>query len=389
MPNFEGGGAERMMIRLASGMERHCRVDLVVANSHGPLRAEVPGHVRCIDLGSRGVVFALPRFVRYLRRVRPIAVIATLPHANIVAVLAARLSGAAIQVFVREASTPSMVETDRWDWRGLVMPFLMRLFYPLADRVIAVSAGVAHDLHEFIGIRPDKIAIIYNPVVDSSVKKASLEQVDHPWLGDSQLPVVLSVGRLGREKDFDTLIRAFALVLRRLPARLLILGEGRERPALEELIRSLGLSPSVQLPGFISNPFPYMAASSVYVLSSKREGLPGALIQALACGCKVVSTDCPSGPSEILQGGEYGELVPVGNQQAMAAAILRALNDEGDRERLKSRAECFSDYRSVRAYLDLIYGKRQGRNGSEAPGRNRATSWRPSSRLRQSRESRR
>lgn len=355
LPNLEGGGAERMMVALARGMSRRgIPVDIVLAKAYGPYLEEVPADVNVVDLESSGVIASLPRLRSYLRMARPTAALGTLPYASLGLLWAARLSGRRLRVFIREASTPSMVRPSRWDVKTRAAGYLSRLFYPRADGVIAVSQGVARDLHDFLGVPEEKVATIYNPVVTEQLPALAAEELRHPWFNPGAPPVLLSVGRLGSEKDFQTLIRAFALVREQRDARLMILGEGTERDRLERLAAGLGVAGDVELPGFVQNPFPYMAGSAGYVLSSEREGLPGSLIQAMACGCPVVSTDCPSGPAEVLEGGRYGRLVPVGDHVAMAEAILATLGEEVDREQLRRRAGDFSEERSLDAYIELL-----------------------------------
>jgi glycosyltransferase involved in cell wall biosynthesis len=201
----------------------------------------------------------------------------------------------------------------------------MRWLYPRADAVVAVSKGVAQDLLNLMPQLKPKLTVIYNPVIDAAFYAKADAPVEHPWFQPHQPPVVLAAGRLVALKGYDTLLRAFARVRQQMPARLVILGEGSERPNLERLAAELGVAADVDMPGFDPNPFRYMKRAGVFVLSSRYEGLPNVLIQALACGCPVVSTDCPSGPSEILDGGRYGVLVPVDDVEAMARAIVRAL----------------------------------------------------------------
>jgi glycosyltransferase involved in cell wall biosynthesis len=200
--------------------------------------------------------------------------------------------------------------------------------YPLADGIVTVSRGVAEDLAAYAGIPLERIRVIYNPVVSEGLLQAARQPIRHPLFVDNQCPLILGAGRLTEQKDFFTLIKAFDIVRRKIPSRLVILGDGEERSNLENLIRSRGLQDMVDLPGFEINPFAFMKRASVFVLSSKWEGLPNVLIQALICGCPVVSTDCLSGPAEILKGGEYGHLVPVGDVEAIAVAIEAVLNGD-------------------------------------------------------------
>ncbi|MEM2568314.1 MAG: glycosyltransferase, partial [Candidatus Bathyarchaeia archaeon] len=221
-----------------------------------------------------------------------------------------------------------------------VIEKLLKATYPRADRIVASSKDLAKDLLEFTGVSVERVRIIYNPY-DPEIERKANEPLSHPWFSNGQLPVILGVGRLHVQKDFPTLIQAFALVRQNRPCRLVILGEGEERPKLERLVRELGLENDVSLAGFEPNPFKFMKNASVFVLSSKYEGFGNVIIEALACGCPVVSTDCPSGPSEILEDGKWGKLVPVGDVEAMAKAILETLDNPPDRKALQQRAMDF------------------------------------------------
>jgi glycosyltransferase involved in cell wall biosynthesis len=236
--------------------------------------------------------------------------------------------------------------------RGL--PPLLRRMYPRADAIVCVSDGVARDLASLTGVPAARMRTVYNPVVTPELLAQAEAIAPHPWLQDGGPPVVLGVGRLVDQKGFATLLEAVARLRRERPLRLLVLGEGRRRGALERQARRLGLGADFALPGFAPNPFAYMARAGVFVLSSVYEGLPGVLIQALACGCPVVSTDCPDGPREILAGGEYGPLVPVGDAAALAAAIGRVLDAPPDRERLRRRGQAFGVEPAVLAYLEVV-----------------------------------
>lgn len=196
--------------------------------------------------------------------------------------------------------------------------------------------------------------VIHNPVVTPKLFEQAKEPIDREWFKDGAPPVILGVGRLSLQKDFPTLIRAFTIVRKQLPARLMILGEGEERPQIEAMIKELGLASEVALPGFVSNPYAFMSRAAVFVLSSVYEGLPTVLIEAMAVGTPVVSTDCPSGPREILGFGKYGMLVPVRDFEALANAIVTTLSDQTDVEGLRQQAQKFSLENTVNGYLELI-----------------------------------
>jgi len=322
IPSLRGGGAERVMLNLARGFaERGYKVDLVLAKAEGPYLSQVPDNIRVIDLKSPRVLYSLPGLIRYLRQERPHALLSALDHANIVALWAKKLSRVPIRVVVSVHSTLSRASTNATSIRARLIPSWARIFYPWADAVVAVSKGVADDLIKLTELPQEKVHVIYNPVVTPELFAKADEPLDHPWFEPSEPPVILSVGRLTPAKDYSTLIKAFALVRKEMPARLMILGEGEERPKLEALIRDLGLEKDVALPGFVNNPYKYMKHAAVFVLSSQWEGLPTVLIEALALGIPVVSTDCPSGPAEILNNGEYGRLVTVGNEKELAQNI--------------------------------------------------------------------
>ena len=325
LPTLAGGGAERTMLNLAQGItERGYTVHLVLAQAEGPYLAEVPESVRLVDLEAWRTLASLPALVRYLRRERPEALLSVL-HANTIALWARRLAGVSTRVVVCEQNTLSIEAQQASDWRDRILPRLNRRFYPWADGIVAVSKGVADDLAQVTGIPHERIEVVHNPVVTPELREKVQARLDHPWFAPNEPPVLLAVGRLTAQKGFPTLIQAFGRVRQARRARLLILGEGGQRPDLEALVRPLGLEQDVSLPGFVANPYPYMARASLFVLSSRWEGLPTVLIEASYCGAPIVSTDCPSGPREILRDGQYGQLVPVGDVAALARAIETVL----------------------------------------------------------------
>jgi glycosyltransferase involved in cell wall biosynthesis len=299
----------------------------VLMAAKGAFLDQLPPSVRLIDLGAHRLIRTLLPLTMYLRRERPGVLVSSMSHANLVALWAAALAQSRTPVVVTVHNTLSESTRHRGRFVGAVWARLLRTFYPWAASVVAVSHGAADDLVRTSGVVPDRVRVIYNPVITPGMLAVARQAPDHPWFGSGQPPVILGVGRLTRQKDFATLIRSFAELRRRShSARLIILGEGEERPALEALADQLGVREDVALPGFRENALSYMAASAVFVLSSAWEGLPTVLIEALAAGTRVVATDCPSGPREILQGGRLGSLVPVGDVAALAGAIEGSLN---------------------------------------------------------------
>jgi Glycosyltransferase len=363
-PALEGGGAERVMVTLANNFAcSGVQVLFVTARAAEEVyRAELSPAVEYRCLHTESTLRTLLPLTRLLRRLRPDAVLSTLVESNFLAIAAARLAQTEARVVIREANTLSqaLLRNPRRIKRltGRLIPYI----YPKADATVASSQGMPHDLTANFRIPPHKIRRIPNPLPLAWIRQQARAPVPHPWFSTGQPPVILGVGRLERAKDFATLIRAFAKVQAQREARLLILGEGSMRTQLETLVRQLGLSECVALPGFDPNPFRYMARAKVFAMSSIYEGFPNVLVQALACGCPVVSTDCPSGPSEILNGGAYGHLVPVGDADALAASILKVLQGEA-RYPPADWIEQFDESVVCRGYLEVLFGTKQGASG--------------------------
>jgi glycosyltransferase involved in cell wall biosynthesis len=276
--------------------------------------------------------------------------ISSMTHTNVAAILANATARPQTRLVVVEHNQHSL---NRRQKRGLVALSynMVRWLYPRADLIAAVSEGVREDLARAAGLSLGGIDILHNPVVTDDLERRAAEAVDHPWFREGEPPVVLAVGRFTRQKNFPLLLEAFAEVRRKRVARLVILGEGDLRGELEAKVRDLGISAEVDLPGFDSNPFRFMRRAGVFVLSSDWEGLPTALIEAMACGTPVVATDCPSGPREILLGGRLGRIVPVGDAHALAGAIAATLTAPADRATLIARAREFSVAKAVDGYL--------------------------------------
>lgn len=357
LPSLHGGGAERSTLRLAQGLiQRGIEVDLVLARAEGPLRECVPPEVRVYDLATPRVLRSLAPLVFYLRKERPDGIISAMDHANIVAIAAVQIARVPCTLIVVVHSTVSVSFANSKQHRARWIPWLARWLYPKANWVVAVSKAVKQDVVSLYALPPEKVQVIYNPVVTPDLLRASLEPVSLPWSDAPSAPLLLSVGRLVPAKDFPTLLRAFAEIRSRMDARLIILGEGEQRAMLENQARQQGIEHAVAFPGFVSNPYAYMRHSNVFVLPSRWEGLPGALIEALACGTPVVATDAPGGSREILEDGKWGKLVPVGDWKAMAEAIIETLRQPVPREWLQQRAQEFTIDRSTQAYLRLLRG---------------------------------
>jgi len=354
LPSLVGGGAERVTVNLAEAItERGLPVDLVLVAAEGVFLEQLSPSVRVVDLHARRTLRSIGPLASYLRRERPRVLVSSIGHANLVALWAGRLARQVAPIVVVEHNTLSQEAGQERRLAGRIWPQLLRTFYPWADRIVAVSRDAADDLARTSGLARDSIEVVYNPVITPSLLASAREVPDHPWFGPGEPPIVLGVGRLTRQKDFSTLLRAFAQVRRQRPARLVILGDGEERAALEALAGQLSLVEDVSLPGFRQNALAYMAGAAVFALSSAWEGLPTVLIEALAMGARVVSTDCPSGPREILQDGRLGTLVPVGDPAALATAILQALDRPASGAPMDALAP-FTRDASVDHYLRVI-----------------------------------
>jgi glycosyltransferase involved in cell wall biosynthesis len=352
--DVQGGGAERVMLNLAEGLAQSgLNVDLVLVQAVGEYLEALPASIRLVTLDCPRLISAVPALRRYLQENRPKALISALEDTNIIAVIAKRLARVPTRLIVTVHNQLSQEVKHAKNLKRRWVPFLLRWIYPGADAVVGVSKGVVADLSQF-GIAPSLTHTIYNPIITPSFLARSAIPVDHPWFNSSQPPVILGVGRLNEQKDFVTLIRAFARLRQQRSARLMILGEGPERQRLEALVAELNLGDDVSLPGFVPNPYDYMAAAGLVALSSAWEGFGNVLVEAMAMGTPVVSTNCDSGPAEILRNGQYGQLVPVGDELAMAHAMLATLDQTTCADTLKQRANDFSLDRVLQEYHQVL-----------------------------------
>jgi len=355
LPFLGGGGAERVCLTLAEGfLNRGMEVDFVLARKTGQLLKEVPMEAGVVDLSARRTINALLPLAAYLRREKPFALISAPDHANLVAIWAKLLTSNQTKVLISNHIFLSISIRNTRKIQEKIYPLLLHLFYRQADALVAVSRGAADDMARIARIPRERIRTIYNPFPLAKISRQGSEPPSHPWFAPGGPPVILAAGRLSAQKDYPTLLRAFASVRKSRPARMVILGEGEELPRLLALADELGIRTDIDLPGFLDHPYPLMACCRAFVLSSAWEGFGNVLVEALACGAQVVSTDCPSGPAEILEGGKYGRLVPVGDFAALAHAIEDALDHPFPVEALKGRAQDFSSETAVRAYLQVL-----------------------------------
>ena len=397
-PTLAGGGAERAALSLASGLvERGHEVDLLLQRLVCHYSEDVLARTRLFYMARRGdaatrailqqgavtfrplVPSPLPWRVRFAR-----VGAATRLHANQLPLLVSTrppqwaagiaayvdreqpdallavngLAAAAAAMAVRLAHRPVRLVAAQHDvFRSGRLRHRARRSYPYADAVVGVSQGVVAELARIPNLAHDRIHTVYNPVVSPDLDRKGLELAGHPWIDNPLCPVVLAIGRLKKVKDFPTLLTAFARLVAQRPVRLIVLGQGRLRPSLLSMAQRIGIAEHVDFPGFVENPYAFLSKADLFVLSSRYESLSNVLIEALACGCPVVSTDCPYGPREILEGGRLGPLVPVGDSEALAVAMARVLDEPPQRAALRERASFFSTKQAVDQYEKLLLGE--------------------------------
>ncbi|HWO21605.1 MAG TPA: glycosyltransferase [Kofleriaceae bacterium] len=365
-PTLGDGGADRVVLTLLQRLDRaRIAPALAVIRRAGALIDDVPADVPTFELGSRRLLVAAPDLARLVRRERPDVVFSTHGGSNVIAALAHALARSPARLVLSERS--ALVREDRGRIRRALELPAKRVTYRRADLVTAVSAGVARELAARLGLPAAKIRVVYNPAVDDDLAARAAEPVAHPWFAPgAAVPVIAAVGRLVAIKDYPTLLAAFARIRAARPARLFVLGDGPLRAALEARVRAAGLAGDVELFGFDKNPLKYVARARLLLHASRAEGLPGALIQAMACGTPVVATDCDHGPREVIaRPGHDGFLVPVGDAAALAERALALLADEPLAARVgaaaRQSAQRFGAAAALAAYEAAI-------TGAAAPG---------------------
>jgi len=357
-PLKEWGGIEGKLVTLGREFLRRGVVPELVRIRGGavPYPERMPEGFRVTELRTRSKWDGVPRVAAYLRRSRPDAVLTVKDHSAQVAILARALARVRVPVYIKATNTLSVVA------RRPLQRLMIRWLYPRADRIIAISEGVADDLCQRFGVPRERVAVIYNPAVTEDFPERVRAGADHPWLDGGGIPVIVGAGRLTRQKDFATLIEAFARLRASRPARLIVFGEGPERAALEARAAELGVAKDVDLPGRVADLLPSVARADVFALSSRYEGLGNVLIEALAAGTPAVSTDCPHGPGEILDHGRYGRLVPVGDAAALAGALAATLDSPPAAELLAGAVDRFRAGPVAEQYLAVmgLAGERAG-----------------------------
>jgi len=348
-------GVDRIMgLLLPHIAARGIKVDLLHVNGKGPHLPHGIKNLRIVELGSSHSITSLAPVVRYLKREKPDALLSDKDRVNQVALLARRLAGTNTRVVVRSGTTITLTLKRRGALEKLRHLLSMRYLYRMADGILTASEGSAEDLSEFAGIPHKRITVIPNPVDREELFSRAAEPVSHPWFDQDSVPVIVCLGELGGSKDYETLIRAFSILRKGRQARLFIMGGGRRKEALEALVTELDITEDVHFHGYTDNPFPYLGRASLFVQSSHYEGFGMALLEALSLGIPSVSTDCPSGPREILQDGHFGKLVPVGDVDAMAEAISQTLDAPPESKLIMQAAAPYSLDKITDEYIKLL-----------------------------------
>lgn len=347
------GGAERMMVNTANELAKRWQVSFLSLTGGTALKGELSNNVTVHSFEKKSSLSAIPAILAFIRKEKPDVLISTQIHVNLIALILKLFFRVKTKIILREATSPASHFMMNTGFKQRLVSIAVRLLYPNADAIIAICEAVKKSLIESTNSPPAKISVIYNPVINDRFRMAVMENVEHPFL-NKNIPVFISVGRLAPAKNFSLLISSFSMVLKKKDARLIIVGEGSERKNLEKLIESFQLQEKIFLAGEITNPYPWMKSSDVYVLSSLYEGLPNALIEAMGCGLQLVSTDCPGGSREILMDGKCGKLVKMNDPEALADAMLESLIHPLDKTAMTESLKRFESTTVGEQYFSLI-----------------------------------
>ncbi|HQL67339.1 MAG TPA: glycosyltransferase [Caldisericia bacterium] len=354
LPTLEIGGAEKMTLNLIQGLLNFSyKIDLILINAKGPLLKYVPKGCNIINFKLKHTLFSLFKFIKYLRNETPIVLISSLTHLNIITIISILISRVKTKLIIMEQANLTSV-TKNNNLKVKIVSILAHFLYKRANFIIAVSECVKEDLlKKILGIE-NKIRVIYNPIPNNDMFLMSSEPVYHKWFLKKNMPIILSIGRLAKEKNYSTLLQAFKLVKNVVRCKLVIIGDGPERENLENLAKNLQINEDLWMPGFDVNPYKYMSKSDIFVLTSIYEGLPNVLIEALALGLPLVSTDCESGPREIIKNNINGLLVKVGDYESLSQAIIYILKNRNKFITNKNELEKFKIENIVYEYKNLI-----------------------------------
>lgn len=352
LPSLRGGGLEKQILFVAESLFKlNFNVEILIINSINSVYVPKT-KIKITNLKVKQIRYALFPLINHFRRTKPSIVFCADTPLNALTILAKKISNYPNKLIVSERNHLTSITKYAKRTGDKIRPFIAKYLYPHADLITTVSEGVAEDLIQTYKLDPQKVKTLYNMFDTEDIVQKSKKEAKH--LPKDNLPTIVNIGRLSHQKDQTTLIKAFAILRKKQQCHLIILGEGEERKKLQQLIHQLNLENDVFMPGFVSNPYPYIAQTNLFVLTSIYEGLPGVLIEALAIGTSIVSTNCPSGPAEILQNGKYGLLTPVGNTFALADAMQKLLKQPYSPDILRARAMDFSIETLIPQYLDVL-----------------------------------
>lgn len=354
---LNGGGAEHVMKTLCKCFsEKGYKIDFLVTREEGVYIDDVKKHAQLVNLNCK-TRYVLPKLIKYLRKQKPNILLSTQTHINIAAIVGVKLSMTKTKIVARETTTLSQ-EFKAENANSIKASSFYQYIYNKSDKLITVSDGSRKDLINNFKIHPNKIHTIYNPIISTDLYTKANQKINHPWF-NNKTPVIVSMGRFAKAKDYPTLLKAFKLVRETTNCHLMILGNSNYDidvlTKMNDYITENKLNDFISFEGFKKNPFPYLKQSDVFVLSSIYEGLPGALIQAFGIGCQIVSTDCPSGPREILELEKTTSLVKVGDYKRMAIKILNHLKEKKDYSASrKTKMKLFEEDNITEQYLSLF-----------------------------------
>lgn len=356
LPNLRGGGAERVFVNLAhSFLEKGYNVDFVLIQEKGELLSLLPKSVNVVDLNASRILKSFLPLKRYLQQEKPDALIAVMWPLTILATLAAKTSKFRGKLILSDHNTLSL-STKEWPhYKREILSRSIKYIYPIADTSLVVSDGVADDISNFTGLDRSNLTVIYNPIF---IQDINADEAQTKIIDKNSKYRIINLGALSEQKNQALLIKAFSKIVDKIDAELVILGDGALKDNLKKLIFELELEDKVLMAGFITDPSPWYKQSDLFVLSSSYEGLPMVLLEALTFGLPIVATNCKSGPKEILCNGKYGKLVPVGDVDALAQAMIESLQMEHDTEALKLRAADFAVGKIAEQYLDIMFPER-------------------------------
>ena len=355
--SMNGGGAQRVMVKYANGLhDAGVDVTVLTLSKDGPFYRELNPKISVIAIPVKKLIWSVPFLIATIRKITPNVVFCTEPASNVILCFVKLFLPKSIRLVIREGLFPSVARKESRYFQTRLAYSLAPYLYPIADQIVAIATELYLDLIENFGLPASKVCCIpVNPVVADNMNSLMLQSVDHDWLRNSTRKYIVGVGRLEHQKDFSTLIKAFSHVRKTEDLGLIIVGEGSEREMLTQLVRELDLDEFVEFVGFQSNPYPYMYRAETLVLSSVYEGLPNTLIEAIACGIYPVSTDCPSGPKDILKEGKYGRLVPVGDELEMARAIKDVVLSGYDRDSQIRYSKNYTLEKSIKLYMPKLF----------------------------------